>query len=295
MPCLFKWRPSDLILRLCSGNNAEMEEEPAVELQSPAPRCELFIHGPFTVNGMDLIELEPAAETTLYGTLPDRYEPLLKVGGRYEILLAGGEIEQWTWGANRDHQGQGQPMPPGPKISLPAGPRFRFTTLSPHWWLRPQGQNQRRRTPLIEPSARVPGAPVLKITLMVDDATITGREWDIDLRLKTKVTYHGVLGEGSAGPIIFHAGAARNYESDVFLDRCRNGATWEPVIPGFVCDLGMYLADLPRGGPEDLAIALNSLPPSGENGVAYPTNLDGHPKLVVPASDVVELVYVDKD
>jgi hypothetical protein len=155
-PCLFKWSPSDFILHLCSANNGEMKEALVAELQGPAPRYEPDFPGLFPVNGMDLIELWPAAETMLYSTLPDRYRPLLDVGGRYEILWAGCEITQWTWGTKRDHQGQDQIMPPGPKIILPAGPRFRFTALSPHW--RPQNQNQNQNRPrpaLIEPSARV--------------------------------------------------------------------------------------------------------------------------------------------
>lgn len=153
-PCLFKWRPSDLILRLCSASDGEMKEAPVAEPQGAAPRHVPDSPGPFPVDGLDVLELWPAAETTLYGNLPERYGPQLKVGGQYEILWAGGEIAQWAWKTKREHQSQGQIMPSGPKIILPASPRFRFTALSPQWLLQDPYQN-RPRLALIQPSARV--------------------------------------------------------------------------------------------------------------------------------------------
>ncbi|KAL4746636.1 hypothetical protein BDW72DRAFT_210224 [Aspergillus terricola var. indicus] len=338
-PCLFKWSPSDLILRLCPANDGKMKEAPVAEPQGSAPRHEPDSPGPFS----------PAAETTLYGTPPERYGPLLDVGRQYEVLWAGGEIAQWAWGTKREHQSQGQFMPPGPKITLPAGSRFRFTAHTPHW--RPQNQtlNQNRpRPPLVEPS----GAPVLTVTLEVDDGKITGREWDIELRLQTKVTYHGILGGATSGPIMLYVSAVIQYESYVQLDRRRNGTTWEPVTPAFLCNIGAYLTGLPRGfargqhglfvclqpgeswidtldaydgeswefppnlahgdvfrlqhrgcvidwwscgGPRDLATTLASFPSYDKDTVVYPTDLDGGAKLVVPASDPIELVYEEQD
>lgn len=154
-PCLFKWSPSDLILRLCYANNGEMKETSVAEPQGPVPRHKPDFSGPFPVNSTDVIELWPATETTLYGTLPDRYGPLLDVGGRYEILWAGGEITQWAWGTKQDYQGQGQIVPRGPKLALPAGPRFRFTALTPHWQPDPQNRIRPPRPSLIDPAARV--------------------------------------------------------------------------------------------------------------------------------------------
>jgi hypothetical protein len=60
---------------------------------------------------------------------------------------------------------------------------------------------------------------VLTVTLEVDNRRITGREWDVELRLQTKVTYHSVLGNTTAGPMMFYTGAAIQYESYFLLDR----------------------------------------------------------------------------
>jgi hypothetical protein len=200
-------------------------------------------------------------------------------------------------------------------------------------------------------SSRRPGAPILTVTLLADDATITGRNWDIGFSVKTKVTYKGVLGAEKAGPIIFHAGALTGYEAELLLER-QNGETWEFVPAGFFCGGSMYLDDLPPGyrsarresfvclrpgeswmdtldamdgdpwdippdvahgdvfrlchrgcvvdwwgwgGPEGLTAVLDSFSVVGRNSVAYPTALDGRPRLVVPASDAIELEYQNRD
>jgi hypothetical protein len=78
-PCIFKWRPSDLILGLCSASYGEMKEAPVAESQGPAPRQVPDSPSPFPIDGLDVPELWPAAETTLYGTLPKRHGPRLNI------------------------------------------------------------------------------------------------------------------------------------------------------------------------------------------------------------------------
>ncbi|KAJ0421357.1 hypothetical protein BJY00DRAFT_323342 [Aspergillus carlsbadensis] len=359
-PCVFRWDPASapLILRRLS-NNGEMQEAPvtAPTPQGPTPEHDSPL-GPFSANNKDTIELWPAAEIAIYATLPERYGPLLDVGGLYEVVLAWGgcDIAHWAWGTTLDHLVQGQHLlalePPVARIPLTLtvspGARFSFTALTPHWRPELAHQNKAPRPPLIDPSARLPGAPVLTITLSVDDGKITGREWDVELKLMTKVTYHGVLGNPTPGPIIFFANATILYESHFLLDRRRGEASWEHCQPVFPCGAGVYPIDVPRGfthahpssfvnlhpgesweaimeacdgdpwefppdvaigdifrlqhrgcvvgwwnwgGPEDLAAALASFPSINKTLVAYPKDIEGRPKLVVPASDAIELVY----
>ncbi|KAL3442779.1 hypothetical protein BJX65DRAFT_321155 [Aspergillus insuetus] len=264
-PCVFRWSPenSPLILRLLS-NNGEMQEAPVTASTPPRPTLER----PFSANSKDTLELGPAAETTIYATLPEWYGSLLDVG---------------------DHLGQGQNLlalePPVPRIPL-------TLSVSPG--------------PLIDPSARLPGAPVLTITLSVDDGRITGREWDVELKVTTKITYHG---------------------SHFLLDRSHGEATWERCQPVFPCGVGVYPIDVPRGFAQahpslfvslqpdpcefppdvaigdifrlqhrgDLAVTLALFPYINETLVAYPKDLEGRLKLVVPASDAIELVYEEHD
>jgi hypothetical protein len=87
-------------------------------------RSESGLHGALILDDIEVTELRPAVETTLYATLPDQYGQLLRVGAWYEIQRAGGDIEQWVWGTKEDYKGQ--IVPPAPKIALPAGARFRY-------------------------------------------------------------------------------------------------------------------------------------------------------------------------
>ncbi|KAL6228922.1 hypothetical protein BDW75DRAFT_235574 [Aspergillus navahoensis] len=306
-PCMFRWNPASAPLILhCLSNNGEMQDAPVT---APTPQGPTLEHdsllGPFSANSKDTIELWPAAETEIYTTLPECYGPLLDVGA-----------------------------------------------LTPHWRPELAHQNKAPRPPLIDPSARLPGTPVLTITLSVDDGKITGCKWDVELKLITKVTYHGVLGNPTPSPIIFYANATTIYESHFLLDRRRGEATWERCQPVFPCGVGVYPIDVPRefahahpssfvslqpgesweatldacdgdpwefppdvaigdifrlqhrgcvvgwwnwGGSEDLAVALASFPSINETLVAYPKDLEGRPKLVVPASDAIELVYEEHD
>jgi hypothetical protein len=154
-PCVFHWSPPDLILRI-SLAPGEVTEAPVTELQDPASHGEVGVGAPVAVPGTHLIELWPGGETTLYGTIPDKYGPMLRVGGQYEVVWPGGEITQWALGTKIDHQGRHHLRPPGPNITMAAGPRFRLTAVTPQWWLQRQNKNKnRRRLPLFDPSARV--------------------------------------------------------------------------------------------------------------------------------------------
>jgi hypothetical protein len=59
---------------------------------------------------------------------------------------------------------------------------------------------------------------VLTVTLEVEGAAVTGCEWDIQFKLQTKLTYHGVLGDEMAGGIIFHTSAMIDDEPECLLD-----------------------------------------------------------------------------
>jgi hypothetical protein len=48
------------------------------------------------------------------------------------------------------------------------------------------------------------------------------------------------------------------------------------------------------GGSGDLATTLASFPSSNKTTVIYPTDLNRHPKLVLPASDPIKLVYKEQ-
>ncbi|KAL3483862.1 hypothetical protein BJX62DRAFT_230692 [Aspergillus germanicus] len=255
-PCVFQWSPPDLILRI-SLNPGEVIEAPVTELQDPASHGEAGVGALVTVPGG----------------------------------VARGRNPQWAWGTKTDHQGQYRLGPPGPKITLTAGPRFRFTAN--------QNKN-RRRFLLFHPSTRVPGAPILTVTLHAGDATITGRNWDIEVIVKTKVTYEGVLGAETAGPIMFHAGVLSRYEAGLLLES-RNGGAWELFRRYWIDTVDIsdgdpwdFPSDVAHG-PEDLAAVLDSFSVVRENSVAYPTDLGGRPRLVVPASDAIELEYQNRD
>ncbi|KAL2794869.1 hypothetical protein BJX66DRAFT_325065 [Aspergillus keveii] len=322
-PCVFKWSPLDLVLRIYPSSQEEGTETPVTQPQGLASD-ESGLSAPFSVPSADLIELWPRAEATVYGTIPEKYGPMLRVGGQYET----------------DYQAQDRLVPPGPEITLLASPRFRITAVTPQWWLQRQHRNQKpRRLRLLDPSTRVPGAPILTVTLHADDATITCRNWDIGFSVKTKVAYEGVLGAETAGPIMFHAGALTGYEADLVLEH-QEGETWEQVPLGFFCGgapdgsrscvfgpgeswIGTLNAsdgdpwDIPSdgaqggvfrlrhrgcvvdwwnwGGPEDLAAVLDSFSAVGKNSVVSPTDLDRRPRLVVPVSDAIELEYKNRD
>jgi hypothetical protein len=154
-PCVYKWSPPDLVLRIYPSSQEEGTEAPVTQPQG-LTSDESGLSAPFSVPSADLIELWPGAETTVYGTIPEKYGPMLRVGGQYEVVWPGGDITEWTWGTKTDYQAQDRLVPPRPDITLLAGPRFRFTAVTPQWWLQRQHQNQKpRRLRLLDPSTRV--------------------------------------------------------------------------------------------------------------------------------------------
>jgi hypothetical protein len=91
-PCVFKWSPLDLVLRIYPSSREEGTEAPVTQPQGLASD-ESGLSAPFSVPSADLIELWPGAEATVHGTIPEKYGPMLRVGGQYEVVWPGATSE----------------------------------------------------------------------------------------------------------------------------------------------------------------------------------------------------------
>ncbi|GAT28744.1 hypothetical protein RIB2604_02603890 [Aspergillus luchuensis] len=270
--------------------------------------------------------------------VPDTWIKLLEPGRTYTILWTGKEIPYWDWGTPQQKMGTDPKWPP---ILVPGGAHLTFTVQEgrrPHIPSPPT-------PPPIDPSERVPGAPVLSLQLSCSPTGPLSER----LNMSIKVTYHGP----SSDPITFHAWAfsplgsfsvyrrvcpdQSSPESEpkwktciihqslhVFWDNpdrqlnvAENeegrfatlfpGESWshswsldadgdcepEDARPGQQLRYqftGETLDWWDWGTMEDHAQTVVTLPGSGLEPIKHPKNNDNRPKVVIPASNIVEWI-----
>ncbi|KAF3920102.1 hypothetical protein AA313_de0201430 [Arthrobotrys entomopaga] len=230
------------------------------------------------VNGRNqfLWELKPGAEINLKTTLPENYHRCLMPGNRYEVVWPGAKIALWDWGTIRDHLNkelkprsllpEGEPIltiPEGSQISLTVKKEairwpdrevsekrngFMMANLQEQQW-RLQKQSLRGVSPPpIDPSERIPGAPIIRVELECPSTVTRNEVFDVVV----KVTYDGIANiheqQQVARPVTFHTYAfeALNGPREGFRLKRRSkvdSTEWEP------CELddgtGFMIADEP--------------------------------------------------
>ncbi|XRM40926.1 hypothetical protein ABZX51_004227 [Aspergillus tubingensis] len=270
--------------------------------------------------------------------VPDAWIKLLEPGRTYTILWTGKEIPYWDWGTPQDKMGTEPKWPP---ILVPGGAHLTFTVQEgrrPHIPSPPT-------PPPIDPSERVPGAPVLSLQL---SCSPTGPHSE-RLNMSIKVTYHGP----SSDPITFHTWAfSPNRSFSVYRRVCLDQSSpdtepkWKtciihqsPYILWDNPDRQLNVAENEEGRfatlfpgeswsdfwsldadgdcePEDArpgqqlryqftgetldwwdwgtmeghAQTVVTLPGSGVEPIKHPKDNDNRPKVVIPASNIVEWI-----
>ncbi|KAM7197071.1 hypothetical protein V8F33_005730 [Rhypophila sp. PSN 637] len=234
---IFKWNPSmDLcysrvvLLHLTDAGPERVHVPPLSYL---LPKSGLTS---IKCNGWNLDQFPPLQfpncptnpkETTRRCDLTANYHMRLAAGERYALLWPGQEIPLWDWGTLHDHVGKEvTTRKDGPRFILPASKSniliFGVKEESEPWPDRPETKTEqefaeanrgeeswrlelwRQRNPIPsppprKPSERLPGAPVLIMTISAPS------EWHVDdiIELRTTVTYPEGLPENEK-PITFH-------------------------------------------------------------------------------------------
>ncbi|GKZ39390.1 hypothetical protein AbraIFM66950_000219 [Aspergillus brasiliensis] len=270
---------------------------------------------------------------------PDTWVKLVKPGRTYTLLWTGQEVSHWDWGTAEKKM---ETKPKWPPILVPGGAHLTFTV------------DERKRPPFpspptpppIDPSERVPGAPVLSLHISCDSTMSHFR----DLMITIQVTYHRPSADNkSPQPITFHTWAFNPFTSfSVYRHISPNQSSpetdkqWKTCIPDRVPhafwdnpDRELNVGENPEdrfatlfpgetwsdfwtmaadgdcedvrpgeqlryqftgntldwwdwGTLEDHADTVVTLPGSGVEPIKRPKDNDNRPKVVIPASNIVE-------
>ncbi|KAI2938212.1 hypothetical protein CBS63078_676 [Aspergillus niger] len=276
------------------------------------------------------------SKLTMRVSLPNTWAKLVEPGRIYTLLWTGKEIPYWDWGTPQQKM---ETKPNRSPIVIPGGAHLTFTVQEG----RPPPIPSPPTPPPIDPSERVPGAPVLSLELICSSTMHPSG----NLEMSIKVTYHGP----SAVPITFHTWAFNPFDAfsvyrrispeestlgtekewktcigdrsaHVFWDNpdrqlnvAENeedrftslfpGESWsdswslpadgdcrpEDARPGEQLRYqftGNTLDWWDWGTIEDHAQTIVTLPGSGIEPIKHPKDNDGRPKVVIPASNILE-------
>ncbi|KAH6842749.1 hypothetical protein B0I37DRAFT_330220 [Chaetomium sp. MPI-CAGE-AT-0009] len=218
-PCIFRWRPEidgfspPGFVLLHHNGSADGVEPLKVDYVS---RQEVPREDSVVVEGQNdhLWELTPGGSASFVYSLPGHYYRALQAGETYTLLFTGGEVASWDWGTIQEHLGREVRAQDGmlPALMIPGGACVSFTAqteetpwpgraayeahngfdaanLAEQQWQREQYRKRWGIPAGFEPRDRVPGAPILTVT-MECAPTVTGRG---PFGITIKVTYTGQI------------------------------------------------------------------------------------------------------
>ncbi|KAK6813785.1 hypothetical protein RU639_010243 [Aspergillus parasiticus] len=189
--CIFYWPPSvaaRFVLLRHSSHGLEIVE---ATNGWPKPPDMLYIEG----WRQRLFELQPKGSYRYLESLDSSYDRALKAGERYELLWPGGETLLWDWGTVQDHLDM-ELRRQEPSLFVAGGPHISFIVKEgEQTFPSPEPFSPR------EPLSRVPGAPILSLSIECSPTFGKGQSKQATIH----VIYHSSCqGPDDSTPITFH-------------------------------------------------------------------------------------------